>query len=63
MKGKGAIAESGKRPGAVARSKKHRPTNQEIAERAYYIFLRHGSSHGFDLDDWLQAERELVGRN
>ena len=33
----------------------------EIAERAYQIFEEHGSQHGHDLDNWLQAERELRG--
>jgi Protein of unknown function (DUF2934) len=35
------------------------PTPPEIARRAYEIFLEHGSLHGRDLDDWLQAEHEL----
>ena len=34
--------------------------HEEIALRAYYAFLERGSVHGWDLDDWLQAERELV---
>ncbi len=32
----------------------------EIATRAYEIFLSRGALHGYDLDDWLQAERELT---
>lgn len=32
----------------------------DIAARAYEIFLSRGASHGHDLDDWLQAERELT---
>jgi hypothetical protein len=35
------------------------PTYQEIAERAYDLFQRRGCTHGYDLDDWAQAEREL----
>ena len=31
----------------------------EIAMRAYQIYQRRGAEHGSDLDDWLQAEREL----
>jgi hypothetical protein len=30
-----------------------------IAHRAYDLWERRGRSHGHDLDDWLQAEREL----
>ena len=38
----------------------HVPSESEIAARAYEIFLSHGASDGQDLDDWLQAERELT---
>jgi len=34
-------------------------TEEEIAHRAYEIFLRRGGNHGSDIEDWLQAEREL----
>jgi hypothetical protein len=36
------------------------PGNLEIAARAYEIFLSRGASDGHDLDNWLQAERELT---
>jgi Protein of unknown function (DUF2934) len=36
-------------------------THDEIARRAYEIFEERGRLHGHDLDDWLQAERELRG--
>jgi hypothetical protein len=26
------------------------------------MFLLHGASHGFDLEDWLRAEQELLER-
>ena len=35
-------------------------SERKIAARAYEIFLSRGASHGHDLDDWLQAERELT---
>jgi hypothetical protein len=31
-----------------------------IAKRAYELFERRGCAHGFDLDDWITAERELL---
>ena len=37
-----------------------RPTDQQIATRAHQIFLERGGTPGCDLDDWLQAERELT---
>jgi hypothetical protein len=36
------------------------PTTEEIAQRAYEIFLARGGEPGHDLDDWLQAELELL---
>ena len=35
------------------------PTNGEISRRAYGLYLARGCEHGRDVDDWLQAEREL----
>jgi hypothetical protein len=34
-------------------------TENEIARRAYELYLSRGREDGCDLDDWLQAEREL----
>jgi outer membrane protein TolC len=31
----------------------------EIARRAYEIYESRDCAHGADLDDWLQAERDL----
>ena len=33
---------------------------EEIAERAYELFMARGGTHGNDVDDWLHAESELV---
>ena len=38
------------------------PTKAEIAKRAHDIYKARGGAHGRDLDDWLQAERELQAR-
>ena len=32
-----------------------------VATRAYELYLRRGGGDGRDLDDWLEAERELNG--
>lgn len=37
-------------------------THEEIAIRAYALFEQRGCRHGYDLDDWLDAERELRGK-
>ena len=40
-------------------SRHHTPSCEEIRLRAYEIYLERGGIPGNDLDDWLQAEREL----
>ena len=37
-----------------------RPTETQIQARAYEIFLGRGGQHGHEIDDWLQAEYELM---
>lgn len=36
------------------------PLTEAIARRAYELFLERGGEDGHDVDDWLQAERELL---
>jgi hypothetical protein len=36
-------------------------TDSDIARRAYDLYLARGCAHGHDVEDWLQAERELRG--
>ncbi len=36
---------------------------EEVLNRAHEIHRAHGGLFGYDLEDWLQAERELIGRN
>ena len=35
----------------------------EIRRRAFEIHLERGGIHGCDLDDWMQAERELLEKH
>jgi hypothetical protein len=37
-----------------------RPTTEEIALRAYQIYLERADAPGNALDDWTRAERELL---
>ena len=37
--------------------------HDDIAQRAYAIYLERGGFPGAELDDWLQAEQELRNRN
>jgi hypothetical protein len=36
------------------------PIREEIELRAYQIYIERGRAHGQEVEDWLQAERELV---
>jgi hypothetical protein len=39
------------------------PTTEEIALRAYHIYLERGGVHGNPLEDWTRAERELLEKS
>lgn len=34
----------------------------EVSELAYEKYLARGEKHGFDVQDWLEAEGEIVAR-
>ena len=34
-------------------------TDSDVARRAYDLYLARGGEHGHDVDDWMEAEREL----
>jgi hypothetical protein len=38
------------------------PMEQQIQQRAYELYEQRGRTDGYDLDDWLQSEREIKGR-
>jgi hypothetical protein len=44
-------------------SAKGGPTHEEIALRAYQIYLERGGAPGDALEDWTRAERELLGKS
>ena len=49
-----------RKPRAAAKS---HPTHEEIALRAYHIFLERNGTPGNPLEDWARAERELIAGN
>jgi Protein of unknown function (DUF2934) len=56
--GKSDASASG--PGTVPRSASLSPERAErIAKRAYELAAQRGFAPGHELDDWLQAEREI----
>jgi len=42
------------------RTAKTHPSREEIALRAYHIYLERGGAPGNELEDWTRAERELL---
>lgn len=40
-----------------------KPTQEQIARRAYEIWLARGGGDGHDQNDWQQAEHELNGQS
>ena len=42
-----------------ARTSSHRINDDEISRRAYERYEERGREHGHDLDDWLEAERDV----
>jgi hypothetical protein len=54
---------SSSQPGTAAEERERLPQStceQEIRNRAYEIYLQRGAQPGYEVDDWLQAERELT---
>ena len=49
-------------PQSAGNSESVAPTYEEIAEAAYQRYLARGGEHGYDLDDWIDAERALRAR-
>ena len=62
-------AASAETPGSVETPIQHAspepapaaPSHEEIARRAYELYLSRGRGNGAAAEDWLQAERELRG--
>jgi hypothetical protein len=53
---KAVKAGAGKTTTSAAKSL---PSREEIAKRAYELYLARGGEHGRDAEDWAQAESEL----
>ena len=54
-----AVATSDDRPAMAPAQPATVPTDREIAERAYHIYLRRHGRPGSPDHDWLQAIEEL----
>ena len=51
--------ESVVQPEVPEEEQKNGASSAEIRKRAFEIHIERGGIHGCDLDDWMQAEREL----
>jgi hypothetical protein len=49
------------KPKLEAAKPKATPTRDDIAMRAYEIYVARGKADGRETEDWAQAERELLG--
>lgn len=50
------------RPGNEPPPTAETPSHDQIAERAYSRYLSRAGAEGSDVEDWLEAERELKHR-
>jgi Protein of unknown function (DUF2934) len=46
---------------AIRLSSRTTATDDDVARRAYDLYAARGRKDGHDMEDWLQAERELRG--
>ncbi|HLK93887.1 MAG TPA: DUF2934 domain-containing protein [Polyangia bacterium] len=56
---KAVKAGGSKKTDTTASAAKAPPSHEEIARRAYELYLERGGEHGHDAQDWAQAESEL----
>ena len=57
-------AKTGRQTPSGKRTKSSpQPTREDIEQRAYEIYLERGGTEGYEMEDWLQAERELQQRH
>ena len=59
-KSKSVSTEAPKKSRKPAVAAAVKPSYDDIAVRAYHIYLERGATPGDPMEDWLQAERELT---
>ena len=47
-------------PGGSRTSARKSPLTEDIERRAYDLYISRGGADGNDMDDWLQAERQVL---
>ena len=54
-----AVTTAADRSSKSLQNRSRQATDRDIARRAHDLYLTRGREHGHDVEDWLQAEREL----
>jgi DUF2934 family protein len=54
------VTQEKEREGESGNMTQPSPKTEQIAARAYQLYLERGRTDGHDVDDWLQAEYELI---
>jgi Protein of unknown function (DUF2934) len=44
---------------SIASEERRAITKDDVAQRAYELFVARGRAEGHDVEDWLEAERQL----
>lgn len=66
LQGESTIGDEPRRPGkalprgAISSTLNERNLQERIAERAYELYLQRGQVQGHAVDDWLEAERQVL---
>lgn len=55
------LSKAKRNASAAAELSPMQPSHNDIRSRAHEIYVERGEYPGRELDDWLQAERELLG--
>jgi len=62
-RGKKHRCKSAHNPGSDSgeNAQKSSPSEDAVRERAYELYVARGRTPGHDIEDWIQAKRELAG--
>lgn len=56
-----AKAKAATKPVKKTATAKKQSNSDAVAKRAYELFIARGGQHGYHIEDWLTAEKEILG--
>jgi outer membrane protein TolC len=59
--GSSRVSQNGSKAGSTEQTSKGAQAQERIARRAYELYEQRGRQEGQALEDWVNAERQLVG--